>query len=282
MTTPSTSENPMTTTLKERVAKMVFQALQNDLAAQVQSSLTEFQADLDAVLVDITQFELMVDSSGWYGPKVNPPEVYNGKSKPLADQYDEEQKIVWAQSYLSDSALNWFYVIMEGPGDSDSNLHCFQWEAWLGDFKALYCTWKLEQDMLAWLEQLQQSFKSITDYCATFFELKGKLREADAASEWVKDQFWKGLNAAAMKALMNMDYKTLEEVQNILLWWESKLADIAAKEKSGWHIGNSFALRASSAPSALSLAVQPQVLTHSAPPPAPADPNAMDINRAPA
>ncbi|KAG6860303.1 hypothetical protein C0995_012925 [Termitomyces sp. Mi166 len=262
---------------------MVFQALQNDLAAQVQFSLTEFWAALDAVLVCITQLKLMVDSSGWRGPKVNPPEVYDGISKPLVDQYvhqvlaaakfenfqNEEQKIVWAQSYLS---VNWFYVIMEGPGDSENNPCHFQWEAWLRDFKALYCTWELEQDALAWLGQLQQGSKSIIDYCKTFFELQKKLKEADAASEWVKDQFWKGLNAAAVKALMNMDDKMSEE--------ESKLADIAAKEKSGWHTGNSFATRALSAPSASSSAVQPQVLTHLAPSPAPADPNAMDVDQA--
>ena len=93
----------------------------------------------------------------------------------------------------------------------------FDWGSWLADFKAAFCTREPEQEALTWLGQLQQGSRSIMDYCTAFFELKGKLGKADAESQYVKDRFWKGLNAAAMKALVNTDYETAEQARDILL-----------------------------------------------------------------
>ncbi|KAG6860535.1 hypothetical protein C0995_010106 [Termitomyces sp. Mi166 len=125
----------------------------------------------------------------------------------------------------------------------------------------------LAQDALTHLEQLQQGSRSITDYRTIFFELKGKLGQADAES----------LSPTVM-ALVNTDYKTAEKARDILLRRESKLADIAAKKKGGWHGGNMtpYALM-----STLALSAGPATNTaaHLAPPPALANPNAMDIDQ---
>ncbi|KAG6875061.1 hypothetical protein C0993_011012, partial [Termitomyces sp. T159_Od127] len=87
------------------------------------------------------------------------------------------------------------------------------------------------QDMLNRIVVLQQGTKSITEYCMAFFELKWRLSPLDMASDYVKDQFWKGLNTVAMEALVNMDYKTAEQARNILLHRESKLTDLAAQRR---------------------------------------------------
>ncbi|KAG6895379.1 hypothetical protein C0993_009648, partial [Termitomyces sp. T159_Od127] len=99
----------------------------------------------------------------------------------------------------------------------DVNLQCFCWEAWLVDFKATFCMQDQAQDTLTRIGQLQQRSKSITNYCMAFFELKGKLGRADMEGEYIKDRFWKGMNMAAMEALVNTDYQTAEEARNILL-----------------------------------------------------------------
>ncbi|KAH0581616.1 hypothetical protein H2248_011318 [Termitomyces sp. 'cryptogamus'] len=95
-----------------------------------------------------------------------------------------------------------------------------------------------------------------------FFELKGKLRHADAESNYIKDWFWKGLNVAVMEALM------VEEAHNILLQWESKLVDLAAKKKGAPYTSSPSV---PPAPHAMAPA-------HAASPPPSADSNTMDIN----
>lgn len=167
-----------------------------------------------------------------HAPRINPPEVYNGKLKQLADQFaeqvevaaefevfrDEWQKIVWAQSYLMGSVRQWSAVITMGPEDWDLNPQRFNWAAWLADFKAAFCMHNQAQDVLNRIGQLQQGSRSITDYCTAFFKLKGRLGCVDAASNYIKDRFWKGLNTVAMEVLVNTDFQTVEEACDILLW----------------------------------------------------------------
>ncbi|KAG6876450.1 hypothetical protein C0993_003006 [Termitomyces sp. T159_Od127] len=224
-----------------------------------------------------------------YTPRINAPEVYDGKSKALADQFvrqveaaaeferfrDNRQKILWAQSYLSGSAQDWSCIITTGDVDPEFSPRRFQWTAWLTDFKAAFCTCDPAQDALAHIGLLQQGFRSIMDYCTAFFGLRGKLGHADAESEYMKDRFWKGLNAAAMEALVNTDFVMAEKVWDILLRCESKLADIVAKRKGQWQG------KASRGP------VQPTTTTTTsgaparmAPPPASQDPDAMDMDHA--
>ncbi|KAG6867066.1 hypothetical protein C0993_007108 [Termitomyces sp. T159_Od127] len=136
-----------------------------------------------------------------------------------------------------------------GSDDPAWNLHRFQWDAWVVDFKASFCTHDQAQDALTWIGQLQQGSKSIMDYCTAFFKLKGRLGQADADSKYVKDCFWKGLTATSMEALVNMDFTTAEEARDILLRWESRLADIAAQQKGTWHPGHATASTASNAAS---------------------------------
>ncbi|KAG6867421.1 hypothetical protein C0993_002963 [Termitomyces sp. T159_Od127] len=273
MSTPTEREETTAPdSMSERIVGMVFQAMQSQLTAHMQAQ----DEGLSAVLAWVSQLEQMVQhlkqvaqgqDQCWvqqvlHVPRINPPEVYDGKSKQLIDQFAEQvkaaaefevfrddwQKIVWAQSYLTG----------------------FSWDAWLVDFRAAFCTQDQAQDALNRIDQLQQGLKSITDYCTAFFELKGKLELADAESDYIKDRFWKGLNAAAMEALVNMDFQMAEEAQDILLRWESNLADLTARKKGSLHTGSSLTLAAprTTAPARV------------APPPPLTDPNAMDVDHA--
>ncbi|KAG6897440.1 hypothetical protein C0993_007508 [Termitomyces sp. T159_Od127] len=209
-----------------RIADVMFQAVQTWLVAQFQAQDTK----LAEVLACIVQLEAAQAPQGLVmppmvqalleqamgvqvmqhvacAPRINPLEVYNSKSKPLADQFvqqveaaaefkmfqDNCQKILWAQSYLSGSAQQWSSVITMDLDDPAQNPCCFQWDAWVADFKASFCTRDQAQDALTWIRQLQQGSKSITDYCTAFFELKGRLGQANADSKYVKDRFWKSL-----------------------------------------------------------------------------------------
>ncbi|KAG6902034.1 hypothetical protein C0995_005244 [Termitomyces sp. Mi166 len=125
------------------------------------------------------------------------------KLKPLADQFvhqikaaahfkmfwDDQQKILWAQLYLSESAQDWYCVITTGIGNPKTNSRCFSWKAWLDDFRAGFCMWDPEQNTLTCIGELNQGSKSIMDYCIAYFELKGKLGLADANSEYIKNCF---------------------------------------------------------------------------------------------
>ncbi|KAG6868336.1 hypothetical protein C0993_004827 [Termitomyces sp. T159_Od127] len=99
----------------------------------------------------------------------------------------------------------------------------------------------------------------------------------NAASDYVKNHFWKGLNMAAMEALVNTDYETMEQVRNILLCRESKLTDLAAQHKGTWQVASAAgpcAPAPTSGPAAMNMMVR------AAPPPPSADPNAMDVDHA--
>lgn len=154
---------------------------------------------------------------------------------------NERQKVLWAQSYLSSSALAWSRVITTGADDPVLNPRRFLWAAWLNNFQAAFGLQDPAQDALNQIAMLQQGSKSITDYCMAFFELKGKLGPADANSEYIKDRFWKGLSTSAMEALVNTDFAMAENARDILLCKESKLADIAARKKGQWHGAGSTA-----------------------------------------
>lgn len=160
-----------------------------------------------------------------------------------------------------------------GADHPTMNLRRFEWDAWLADFKAAFGLCDPAQDVLNHIGTLQQGSKSITEYCTMFFELKGKLGPADANSEYIKDRFWKGLSAVAMEALVNMDFTTAEEARDILLCQESKLANIAAKNKGHWH------RTGTSKPSSLAPILMSAATTvHIANPLVPKDPDAMDVD----
>ncbi|KAG6867603.1 hypothetical protein C0993_000611 [Termitomyces sp. T159_Od127] len=295
MSTPTDREETTAPdSMSERITGMIFQAMQSQLMAHMQAQ----DEGLSAVLARVSQLEQTVQhleqvAQGQdqcrvqqvpHVPRINPPEVYDGKSKQLADQFaeqveaaaefevfrDDRQKIVWAQSYLPGSARQWSAVITTGSDDLTLNPRRFSWDAWLVDFRAAFCTRDQAQDALNRIGQLQQGSKLITDYCTAFFELKGKLGQVDAKSDYIKDRFWKGLNAAAMEVLVNTDFQTAEEAQDILLRRESKLADLAARKKGSLHTGSS----------STSAAPHTTAPARAAPPPPSTDPNAMDVDRA--
>ncbi|KAG6865019.1 hypothetical protein C0993_008354 [Termitomyces sp. T159_Od127] len=210
--------------LSGQIANMVFQAMQPQLAVHMQAQDNRIKA----ILTRLLQLEQAVQESQeacqaqqlLHVLRINPPEVYNSKSKQLVDQFAQQVKAV------------------AGMDDPDVNPQRFCWEAWLADFKAAFCTWDQVtwdqvQDALTRIGQLQQGSKSITDYCTAFFKLKGKLGHTDAEGEYVKDCFWKGLNAAAMEALVNTDYQTAEEARNILLCHENGAPGGAVPDMGG-------------------------------------------------
>lgn len=283
----STSEeaDEATALPEERIAKVVFDALQTELAAQLRT----VQGGLEALADRMTRLERAERGPG-PRPNINPPGTYDGASRPLADQFisqveaaaefevfrSERQKILWAQSYLTGAALAWSRVITTGSDDPEANPRRFHWEAWLSDFKAAFGLRDPAQDALNKLGVLQQGSRSITEYCTAFFELKGKLGPADANSEYVKDRFWKGLSATAMEALVNTDFTTAEEARDILLRRETRLADMVARRKGQWH-GSSKA----SGPAPMGQATAPTpAAARVSNPPASKDPDAMDVDRA--
>ncbi|KAG6839840.1 hypothetical protein H0H87_012781, partial [Tephrocybe sp. NHM501043] len=217
-------EQAENTTPEGRIAAAVFEALKKDLISEFDSQLMSLRTELATAITRVAQMELL-PLSRTHSPKINPPEIYDGKSKVSADQYmcqvtaaaefeifcNDRQKVLWAQSYLTGSAHDWSCIITKGSSDPTLNPRRCQWDAWLEGFKATFCTQDPAQDALTCIGALQQGSKTITEYCTAFLELKGKLGKADAESEYVKDRFWKGLCTPAMETLVNTKYKTVEE-----------------------------------------------------------------------
>ncbi|KAG6882556.1 hypothetical protein C0993_010114 [Termitomyces sp. T159_Od127] len=214
-----------TTSLFEKhITKMVFYALQTKLAMQLQTSLTKVQGVLEALMAHVLHMELKSHGSGPQ-PSINLLKKYNRVSKSLANHFISKvkataefkafcnkcQKVLWMQLYLTGSALIWSCVIMTGLDDLATNPQCFEWAAWLGDFRAAFGLHDLAQDALTRIGSLQQGLKRIMEYCTVFFKLKGKLGPVDANSKYIKDHFRKGLSTAMMEALMNIDLATMEE-----------------------------------------------------------------------
>ncbi|KAG6880910.1 hypothetical protein C0993_003694, partial [Termitomyces sp. T159_Od127] len=118
MSTPEFQGDP--TPAEERIAKMVYEAMQADLAAQMQATaqlqagLRDLQGGFEALAGKMAELE-RGGHGGGPRPNISPPEKYDGASRQLADQFisqveaaaeferfrDERQKILWAQSYLS-------------------------------------------------------------------------------------------------------------------------------------------------------------------------------------
>ncbi|KAG6878324.1 hypothetical protein C0993_008502 [Termitomyces sp. T159_Od127] len=256
------------------------------LATQLQTSLAKVQGRLEALAACILRMELESHSSG-PRPSMNPPEKYDRVSKSLVDQFisqvkamaefeafhDKRQKILWAQLYLTGSALAWSHIITMGSNDLAANPWHFGWAVWLGNFRAAFSLRDLAQDALTQIGSLQQGSKTITEYCTAFFELKSKLGPADTNSKYVKDCFWKVSSVAAMEALMNTDFATAEEAWNILLCHDSKLADIAVRWKGQWHSVGAPKL------SSLAPALAALSAVHVATLPGLKDPDAMDVDR---
>ncbi|KAG5335158.1 hypothetical protein C0989_002093 [Termitomyces sp. Mn162] len=248
MSTPKFPGN--LTPTEDHIAKMVYQAMQAEFAArmqataQLQTSLRELQGRFEALANRMAEVECS-SYNGRLRPNISPPEKYNRASRQLVDQFigqvkaaakfkrfrDECQKILWVQLYLSGLALTWSHIIMTGDKDPVLNPQHFIWKAWLTDFQMTFGLCNLVQDALNHIAMLQQGSRSITDYCTMFFKLKGRLGASDANSKYIKDCFWKGLNAVAMEALVNMDFAMTEEARDILLYREGKLADMAARKK---------------------------------------------------
>ncbi|KAG6868122.1 hypothetical protein C0993_007380 [Termitomyces sp. T159_Od127] len=187
---------------KEHITNMVFHALQTKLVMQLQTSLAEVQGRLEALVAHVLRMELKSHGSG-LRPSINFLEKDDGVSKSLADHFisqvkataefkafcNKHQKVLWMQLYLTGSALIWSHVITTGLDDLATNSWCFEWAAWLGDFRAAFGLHDLAQDALTRIRSLQQGLKTITEYCTAFFKLKGKLGPIDANSEYIKDHF---------------------------------------------------------------------------------------------
>ena len=117
----------------QMIAERVYGALQE----QFQGQFAELHQKLDTAQTEVAvlRSELAQHGSGTgRTPKVNPPVVYDGKSKELADQFlhqissaakfqnftNDEQKILWAESFLSGQAHTWSATITS-QGDPTSN-----------------------------------------------------------------------------------------------------------------------------------------------------------------
>ncbi|KAH0583454.1 hypothetical protein H2248_009081 [Termitomyces sp. 'cryptogamus'] len=135
--------------MSNRTAGMVFQAMQTQLTMHMQAQ----EEGLSTVLVHMAHLKQTVQQLEQV-VQGQEHEVYNGKSKQLADQFAEQveaavefkvfrsnrQKIVWAQLYLTGLAHQWLSVITMGSEDPGANPRHFEWVAWLTDFRAAFCT----------------------------------------------------------------------------------------------------------------------------------------------
>lgn len=233
------------------------------------------------------------------GPKVHAPEVYDGKDRDKADQYlrqivraarfetfvDDAQRILWAESYLTGQAHTWSSVI---TGDASTvNPLRDDWNAWSRAFSDTFCTREPAREAYVKLSSLHQGSKTITAYTTEFRELVSRLPPSEQTGFFINGRYWDGLNPVAKQALVNTDYTTAAEAQDILLRRESRLADIAAQQKStSGHSSSAFGR--SSAPTHVARA-QPAAGATPTPPPRPAqfsapapsrDPNAMEVDAA--
>ena len=142
MSTMGSLDNVIPQMPEEQIAKMVFQALQTDLVAQLQAGLAEMQGRMDVLETRLAALE-RGDRGAWQRPSISPPEKYDGALRTLVDWFisqveatakfetfwDKKQKVLWAQLYLTGSALAWSQVITTGLDDPDLNLRCFEWGA---------------------------------------------------------------------------------------------------------------------------------------------------------
>ncbi|KAG6877886.1 hypothetical protein C0993_002724 [Termitomyces sp. T159_Od127] len=270
---------PETAATPESIANAVFAALQKDLVVQLQTSLGEIHASLEVLGSRVEFIERGACGCG-PRPSISPPEKYDGASKALVDQFvrqveavaefevfrDDHQKILWAQSYLMGSAQAWSCIITMGSADPGGQRGCRTF--WMRD---------MAQEALNGIAVLQQGSRSITEYCMAFFKLKGRLSPSDAGSDCIKDRLWKGLSAAAMEALVNTDYdyEMAEQARDILLRWESKLADIAAHRKGTWQ---ATGMTHPWVPTPAVVTPSTTTAVRVAPPHPPVDANTMDVN----
>ncbi|KAG6859832.1 hypothetical protein C0995_003309 [Termitomyces sp. Mi166 len=77
-----------TTLLKEQIASIAL-AIKTELIEQFKASIKELHDGMDVIYAHIVQLEHKAQKhlKMRRGPKINLPEVYNGKSKPLVDQF---------------------------------------------------------------------------------------------------------------------------------------------------------------------------------------------------
>ena len=235
-------------------------------------------------------------------PKVSPPPKFDRKPpKDLADHFvhqisnaakfetflSDEQKIIWAESFLTGQALSWSATITAFGKPAD-NPACYDWTVWLRSFRETFCTWDAAADALRKLAALSQGSKSITQYCTEFKELSVRLSAADQCGKFVKERFWAGLNVAAKQALVTSDFKTINEAQDLLLCRESRLADIESAVQLSKPRGIQAQLggAASGAKASANFQKAGGGQTSSTPsaqasnPPASKDPNAMEVDAA--
>ncbi|KAG6867685.1 hypothetical protein C0993_012441, partial [Termitomyces sp. T159_Od127] len=180
--TPSPLEATTASSAEEQIANMVpyrstwqckfrlgWQIFKPVWQCLLAASILDMQGRLEALSARVMD---MAQVGCWTGqrPSISPPEKYDGVLKTLVDQFvcqveavaefevfqDDHQKILWAQLYLTGSAQAWSCVITTRLKDEALNPWCFQWVAWLVDFKAAFGMCKPVQDMLNGIMVLQQ------------------------------------------------------------------------------------------------------------------------------
>lgn len=303
------------------MAQKIYDGVYNALQKLFETRMAAVEKDLDDALDRVSQVtgdnrELAqrvvelesraVAVSAAKRPKVHAPEVYDGKDKEKAERFvqqiivaakfehfdNDEQKVLWAQSYLTGTAHSWSALITFGePGTTD--IRKVDWEAWIAGFRETFGTRDVAQDAMRKLNALVQGSKSITDYTTEFRELVSRLPFSEQTGEFVNSRYWDGLTLASKQNLVGTDFTTAAEAQAILLRRESRLSDIAsqARRMGGGVPSHSGRPSASAQASTVTHqrtpapAPQPQSSRASpaavAAPPAPSrDPNAMDVDGA--
>ncbi|KAG6859004.1 hypothetical protein C0993_004666, partial [Termitomyces sp. T159_Od127] len=134
MSTTGAPEDTAAPAPQKRIMEMMFQALQTELAARIQAGLVGVLDKLEALDARMTSWERKKHGLG-PRPSINLPEKYDGVLKSLADQFisqveaaaefkrfcNDWQKILWAQLYLTASALAWSHIITTSSEDLDLN-----------------------------------------------------------------------------------------------------------------------------------------------------------------
>lgn len=244
------------------------------------------------------------------------PKDYDGVSKEAADEYlfqvenyarivpftSEETQILWAQGFLLGAARKWSQLITATTSTDPAR---FSWSAWRAAFELRYCSRDRSGTAIRKLEDLRQDDKTITEFVVEFEDLRKELTQNDRDGELVHRYFWNGLSTSTKVKLANHGYRSVDEAEEWLLEQELLWQDIErekAEERRRVSKKSPFGLssdshpsRATTAPSPARPAFTPRPsapsgssipaaastsTSTSAPPPAPRDPNAMDVDKA--
>ena len=227
---------------------------------------------------------------GTVGSRVRaaPPARYDGKDKKLGERFldavegyatlapfaDDTQRIQFAHGYLDGDAYAWSKVRMAA---TPSN--ALTWAMYRAEFDVRFCERNRPEAAMLELQKLTQGSRSMEVYVTEFQSLQQQLLPTEHDSSWVIERFRRGLTPKMLERLSLLTWTTVAEAVAQFRLKEQVWAEIDERTKSfaGASKPAAAAPRQYNPPAYHPPAPTAAVVSN---PPAPRDPNAMDVDRA--